>query len=41
MVVVSVPADPSESSLMAVTVEAEGGVGQPTQDPVFTAPITT
>lgn len=41
VVVVSVPADPSESSLMAVTVEAEGGVGQPTQDPVFTAPITT
>jgi hypothetical protein len=40
-VVVPVPADPSQSVLMAVTVEKAGGVGQPTTKPVFTAPIST
>jgi hypothetical protein len=40
-VVVPVSADPSRSVLMAVTVERAGGVGQPTTNPVFTAPIAT
>jgi anti-sigma-K factor RskA len=40
-VIVVVPADVSRSMLMAVTVERAGGVGQPTTDPVFTAPIQT
>ncbi|HEY7282159.1 MAG TPA: anti-sigma factor [Actinomycetota bacterium] len=40
-VVVPVPADPSQSVLMAVTVEKAGGVVQPTTEPVFTAPIQT
>ncbi len=40
-VVVPVAADPSQSVLMAVTVEKAGGVGQPTTKPVFTAPIST
>jgi hypothetical protein len=38
---VPVPADPSQSVLMAVTVEKAGGVQQPTTNPVFTAPIST
>jgi anti-sigma-K factor RskA len=40
-VIVQVPADVSESVLMAVTVEKAGGVGAPTTEPVFTAPIST
>jgi hypothetical protein len=40
-VIVTVPADVSQSMLMAVTVEQAGGVAQPTTDPVFTAPIET
>jgi anti-sigma-K factor RskA len=39
VVVVPVPADPSRSVLMAVTVEKTGGVDAPTNNPVLTAPI--